>query len=248
MSWAWSARNTSPAPVIFISWVPSPVTAFLSMRPMPPEPACSKRHVALVGDHRAELGLDRHLVELAPSAAWSSAARRRPATRLPGSARAWSARRAEILSYRGRTSRTISGRTANVKAGALAPARGCASSSPGRAATPTGAAARTVPRRPASRARTAPRRPARRERTAGGTRARAAGACTGGAACADGAGGADGAPCGAGAGAASEVRFSCAATISLKSCGEVATRSASSKVIRPACRWCSRCWSNVCMP
>ena len=41
MSCAWSARNTSPLPDIFISVVPSPVTAFLSMRPMPPEPACS---------------------------------------------------------------------------------------------------------------------------------------------------------------------------------------------------------------
>ena len=30
---------------------------------MPPEPACSKRHVALVGDHRAGLGLDLALVE-----------------------------------------------------------------------------------------------------------------------------------------------------------------------------------------
>ena len=40
-SWAVSARKTSPVPVIFISDVPSPDTAFLSMRPMPPEPACS---------------------------------------------------------------------------------------------------------------------------------------------------------------------------------------------------------------
>ena len=39
-----------------------------------------------------------------------------------------------------------------------------------------------------------------------------------------------------------------AATMSLKSCGEVATRSASSNVIRPACRCASRCWSKVCMP
>ena len=30
---------------------------------MPPEPACSKLDLALVGDHRAELGLDRDLVE-----------------------------------------------------------------------------------------------------------------------------------------------------------------------------------------
>ncbi len=42
MSWAVSARNTSPLPVIFISDWPSPVTAFLSIRLMPPEPACSK--------------------------------------------------------------------------------------------------------------------------------------------------------------------------------------------------------------
>ena len=39
-----------------------------------------------------------------------------------------------------------------------------------------------------------------------------------------------------------------AATMSLKSCGEVALRIASSNVIRPARRCLSRCWSNVCMP
>ena len=38
------------------------------------------------------------------------------------------------------------------------------------------------------------------------------------------------------------------ATMSLKSCGEVATCTASSIVIRPASRCCSRCWSNVCIP
>src|SRR5918999_1877536 len=41
MSWAVSARNTSPVPDIFIRVVPSPETAFLISRLMPPEPACS---------------------------------------------------------------------------------------------------------------------------------------------------------------------------------------------------------------
>ena len=41
MSCAVSARNTSPLPAIFISVVPSPLTAFFSIRLMPPEPACS---------------------------------------------------------------------------------------------------------------------------------------------------------------------------------------------------------------
>ena len=36
-----SARNTSPLPETFISSVPSLVTAFLSIRESPPEPACS---------------------------------------------------------------------------------------------------------------------------------------------------------------------------------------------------------------
>ena len=40
-SWAMSARKTSPVPETFISCVPSLVTAFLIIRPMPPEPACS---------------------------------------------------------------------------------------------------------------------------------------------------------------------------------------------------------------
>ena len=42
ISCAVSARKTSPVPVTFISWVPSLVTAFLSMRDSPPDPACSK--------------------------------------------------------------------------------------------------------------------------------------------------------------------------------------------------------------
>ena len=42
MSCAVSARKTSPLPLIFMSDVPSPETAFLSIRLMPPEPACSK--------------------------------------------------------------------------------------------------------------------------------------------------------------------------------------------------------------
>ncbi len=41
MSCAVSARKTSPLPLIFMSVVPSPLTAFFSIRPMPPDPACS---------------------------------------------------------------------------------------------------------------------------------------------------------------------------------------------------------------
>ena len=63
MSWAVSARKTSPVPVIFISVVPSPDMAFLSMRLIPPEPGVLEGDVTLVGDHRARLGLDRDLVE-----------------------------------------------------------------------------------------------------------------------------------------------------------------------------------------
>ncbi len=43
MSVAWSAMNTSPEPVTFITLTPSPVTAFLSIFVMPPEPVFSKR-------------------------------------------------------------------------------------------------------------------------------------------------------------------------------------------------------------
>ena len=43
MSVAWSATNTSPEPVIFITLTPSPVTAFFSILVMPPEPVFSKR-------------------------------------------------------------------------------------------------------------------------------------------------------------------------------------------------------------
>jgi hypothetical protein len=43
MSVAWSAMNTSPEPVTFITLTPSPVTAFLSILDMPPEPVFSKR-------------------------------------------------------------------------------------------------------------------------------------------------------------------------------------------------------------
>jgi hypothetical protein len=46
----------------------------------------------------------------------------------------------------------------------------------------------------------------------------------------------------------SSTGLAAACTISLKSCGDVATRIASSIVIRPACRCWSRCWSNVCIP
>ena len=79
---------------------------------------------------------------------------------------------------------------------------------------------------------------------------------------ADGGGGAEGAPSpaviagsGDGSGAddvtvasAPSGDFADAATISLKSCGEVATRIADSIVIRPAWRCWRRCWSNVCIP
>ena len=41
ISWARSARKTSPVPEIFISSAPSPVTAFFAIRLRPPEPACS---------------------------------------------------------------------------------------------------------------------------------------------------------------------------------------------------------------
>ena len=36
------AASGSTCPVIFMSRVPSPVMAFLTKRPIPPEPACSK--------------------------------------------------------------------------------------------------------------------------------------------------------------------------------------------------------------
>src|SRR4029078_352689 len=42
MSWARSARKTSPWPGTFMSDCPSPVTAFLMKRLIPPDPACSK--------------------------------------------------------------------------------------------------------------------------------------------------------------------------------------------------------------
>ena len=62
-SCAVSARNTSPVPLIFISWVPSPVHGLLEHPAHAARAGVLEAHLALVGDHRAELGLDRDLVE-----------------------------------------------------------------------------------------------------------------------------------------------------------------------------------------
>ena len=63
MSCAWSARKTSPVPVIFISLVPSPRHGLLEHAAHAAGAGVLEAHVALVAHHRAGLGLDRDLVE-----------------------------------------------------------------------------------------------------------------------------------------------------------------------------------------
>ena len=63
-SCAWKARNTSPVPETFIRSTPSPGRHLLHQPRHAAGGGALELHLALVGDHRAELRLDRHVGQL----------------------------------------------------------------------------------------------------------------------------------------------------------------------------------------